>query len=130
MTSILKRLFDNRSSDEKNRDYELYTKRIFPFGEEQKGKVGDLLESMFPTEKRKYLLLHYILFKEELMQEEPMSYDEIATKINKKKLVRITPEFKATMKALTEIDMDIDEHLFFPTGEELREMAIKYLEGE
>lgn len=130
MSSFMKRLFDNRSKDEKKRDYDLYTKRIFPFGDEQKEKVGDLLETMFPTETRRYLLLHYILIKEELMQEEPMSYDEIATKINRKKLVRITPEFKATVKALTEIDRAIDENLKYPGAEELRELARKYLEVE
>ena len=127
MPSVIQRMFDNRSKDEKERDYDAFSQRVFPFGDEQKNKVGDLLETLFPKEKRKYLLLHYILIKDPLTLNEKDDYELIEKKANKRKVVKITPEFKATIKALVLADLAIDEKLNYPTPEELLEESKKYL---
>ena len=127
MPSVIQRMFDNRSKDEKERDYDAFSQRVFPFGDEQKNKVGDLLETLFPKEKRKYLLLHYILIKDPLTLNEKDDYELIEKKANKRKVVKITPEFKATIKALVLADLAIDENLNYPTPEELLEESKKYL---
>ena len=127
MPSVIQRMFDNRSKDEKERDYDAFSQRVFPFGDEQKNKVGDLLETLFPKEKRKYLLLHYILIKDPLTLNEKDDYELIEKKANKRKVVKITPEFKAIIKALVLADLAIDEKLNYPTPEELLEESKKYL---
>lgn len=127
MPSVIQRMFDNRSKDEKERDYDTFSQRVFPFGDEQKNKVGDLLETLFPKEKRKYLLLHYILIKDPLTLNEKDDYELIEKKANKRKVVKITPEFKAAIKALVLADLAIDENLNYPTPEELLEESKKYL---
>jgi hypothetical protein len=127
MPSVIQRMFDNRSKDEKERDYDAFSQRVFPFGDEQKNKVGDLLETLFPKEKRKYLLLHYILIKDPLTLNEKDDYELIEKKANKRKVVKITPEFKAAIKALVLADLAIDENLNYPTPEELLEESKKYL---
>lgn len=127
MPSVIQRMFDNRSKEEKERDYDAFSQRVFPFGDEQKNKVGDLLEVLFPKEKRKYLLLHYILIKDPLTLNEKDDYELIEKKANKRKVVKITPEFKAAIKALVLADLAIDEKLNYPTPEELLEESKKYL---
>lgn len=76
MASLISRMFDSRSKDEKERDYELYSQRIFPFGEAQKEKIGDLLVALNPKEKRHYLMLHYILLKDSVTGPESKGYAE------------------------------------------------------
>ena len=127
MPSVIQRMFDNRSKEEKERDYDAFSQRVFPFGDEQKNKVGDLLEVLFPKEKRKYLLLHYILIKDPLTLNEKDDYELIEKKANKRKVVKITPEFKAAIKALVLADLAIDEKLIYPMPEELLEESKKYL---
>ena len=127
MPSVIQRMFDNRSKEEKERDYDAFSQRVFPFGDEQKNKVGDLLEVLFPKEKRKYLLLHYILIKDPLTLNEKDDYELIEKKANKRKVVIITPEFKAAIKALVLADLAIDEKLIYPMPEELLEESKKYL---
>ena len=127
MPSVIQRMFDNRSKEEKERDYDAFSQRVFPFGDEQKNKVGDLLEVLFPKEKRKYLLLHYILIKDPLTLNEKDDYELIEKKANKRKVVKITPEFKAAIKALVLANLAIDEKLIYPMPEELLEESKKYL---
>lgn len=127
MPSVIQRMFDNRSKDEKERDYDAFSQRVFPFGDDQKNKIGELLETLFPKEKRKYLLLHYILIKDPLTLNENDDYELVEKKANKRKVVKITPEFKAVIKALVLADLAIDETLNYPTPEELLEESKKYL---
>lgn len=127
MPSVIQRMFDNRSKEEKQRDYDSFSLRVFPYGDAQKDKIGELLETLFPKEKRKYLLLHYILIKDPLTLNDKDDYDAIEKKANKRKVVKITPEFKAVIKALVTADLAIDENLNYPTPEELLEESKKYL---
>ncbi|MDF2523958.1 MAG: hypothetical protein K0R31_1599, partial [Clostridiales bacterium] len=61
MAGIMGRFFDFRSKEEKARSYEAYSKRIFPYGDDQKDRVSELLAELFPKEKQKNLMMHYIL---------------------------------------------------------------------
>lgn len=123
MSSILGNLFDFRSKEEKARSYEAYSKRIFPYGEEQKNAVSELLASLFPNENPKYLLMYYILIKQGMTEEEALDFDTAAKKAVKCKLLTFTPEIKAGMKALLKIDLTINEKLEYPSIEELRDAA-------
>lgn len=130
MASLISRMFDSRSKDEKERDYELYSQRIFPFGEAQKEKIGDLLVALNPKEKRHYLMLHYILLKDSVTGPESKGYAEESRKLEKKKLVKITPEFRQQVKILMELDQKVDETLQYPTAEELSVLVDQALAEE
>lgn len=123
MASIISRMFDGRSKEEKDRDYEVYAKRIFPFGEEQKEKVGDLLTALFPKEKRHSLMLHYILLKDSVSGPDSKGYEAEARKMEKKKVVKITPQFQTAVKILMELDLQMTGELRYPTVEEFRQMV-------
>lgn len=123
MSSILRGIFDFRSKEEKERSYEAYSKRIFPYGDEQKNKVSELLAALFPAQKQQYLIMHYILIKQGMTEDEPMDFETAATKAAKYRLVPVTAELQAAMHALINIDMVIDEKLEYPSLEELRTAA-------
>lgn len=113
-------LFDFRSKEEKARIYEAYVKQIFPYGDSQREKVLGILADMFPKERLKPLMMHYILIKEEMTDENPLDFETAARKVEKKKLVRITPELHTGMQVLLNIDLGIDERLEYPSLEELK----------
>lgn len=120
MAGILGSIFDFRSKEEKARSYEAYSKRIFPYGDEQKEKVSEILAALFPKEKEKYLIMHYILIKQGMTEEEPMDFDKAAAKAAKYRLLPITPELQASMRALLNVDFAINEELEYPSIEEFR----------
>lgn len=129
MSSIISRMFDSRSKEEKDRDYEVYSKRIFPFGEVQKEKVGDLLSALFPKEKRHSLMLHYILLKDNVSGPDSKGYEAEARKMEKKKVVKITPQFQAAVKILMDLDLQMDEQLQYPDVEKFRQMVEEKVEA-
>lgn len=109
------------SKEDKERKYEAYSKKIFPYGDEQRKKVSALLSETFPEEKLKYLMMHYILIKECMIGEEKLDFDTAARKIAKKKIIRITPELEKGIHAILEADLSIDEKLEYPLAEDLLE---------
>ena len=119
MAGILSSIFDFRSKEEKARCYEAYCKRIFPYGDSQKSAVTELITALFPGEKQKYLMMHYVLIKQGVTDEEPLDYDIAAMKAEKYKLLPITAELQAGMKILLDKDLIIDEKLEYPSLEEL-----------
>lgn len=119
MSGILGNLFDMSSKEDKQQRYESYSKLIFPYGDGQREKVLELLSQMFPKQKIKYLMLHYILIKEGLVGEEKQSFEEAAAKVAKKKLIRVTPELQEGLYNLLNADLAIDENLEYPPLEEL-----------
>ena len=127
MSNVFGSLFDFRSKDDKKRDYDAYSKRIFPYGDAQREKIAGILTEWFPKEKQKYLMLHYVLVKEGLTAENPVDYQTSAKKIEKRKLVRMTPEFRAGIHALLDVDLAIDETLTYPSLEELKDIARNYI---
>lgn len=113
-------LFDLRSKEDKERDLEVYTNMIFPFGDEHKEKVYNILEELLPKQNQKYLRMHYILLKEAMIGEEKLSYEEATKKIAKQTLVKTTEELKVLVKALLEIDLTMDENLIYPSATQIR----------
>lgn len=121
MSNILRGLFDFRSKEEKARSYEAYSKRIFPYGDEQREKVTELLVALFPDLKRQYLSMYYILIKEGMTEKEQKDFEAAEKKAAKYRLLPKKPELKAAVKVLLDIDFAIDENLEYPTVEELRD---------
>lgn len=112
--NIIKRLFDNRSKEEKERDFDMYSSHIFPFGDEQKKAVRNILSSAFPKTKAHYLMMHYILIKQEYLDGSGNSLEQSCKNIEKKKIVKITPEIKTLVRQLLPIDLQITEELSYP----------------
>lgn len=108
------------SKEERQRKYEAYSKRIFPYGDKQREKISFFLSELFPEEKLKYLLLHYILIKESVVGEEQLDIQTAAKKIAKKKIIKVTKEMQELMIALLKVDLTIDESLKYPSIEELK----------
>jgi hypothetical protein len=127
MSGIIDNLFNFRSKEEKARNYESYSKRIFPYGDTQKERISDLLTALFPELNPKHVLMYYILIKEGMTEETPLEFETAAAKIAKYSLVRITPELKAGVQALLNIDLSINEELKYPSSEELRAASTNIL---
>jgi hypothetical protein len=118
MSSVLGNLFDFRSKEEKKRIYEEYSKRIFPYGDAQKERVGEILAEMFPKENPRYVLMHYILVKEGMTGENPLDFKAAVKKV-KGSPIRKTGHLEPGIHALLKVDLNIDENLNYPTTEEL-----------
>jgi hypothetical protein len=122
MSSVLGNLFDFRSKEEKARTYEAYAKMIFPYGDAQKERVGELLAELFPNQNSNYVLMHYILIKEGMIGEAPLDFKAAAKKVKGSPL-RKTAELEPGIHALLKVDLTIDENLEYPSIEELRASA-------
>lgn len=70
-------------------------------------------------------MMHYLLIKEAMIDSETKDYEKIAADIEKKRLVKLTPELKACVRSLIYTDLGIDENLNYPTPEELKAKALK-----
>lgn len=114
-----------KSKEEREREYQEYTKKLFPYGEQQRQKVQDLIYALTDKKSGAQLMFHYILIKEAMIESEKKDYEEIASKVEKKKLHKLTPELKACIRILIYIDLDMDESLNYPTPEELKAKAGK-----
>ncbi len=123
MSSIFGKIFDSRSKEEKQRDYEIYSNRIFPYGEKHKEKVFGILAELLPKQNQKYLRMHYILMKEQMVQEEPLTFVEADAKIAKKTLLKTNPSLNSLIKTLLEVDLGIDDTLEYPNIEEIKVKA-------
>lgn len=119
MSNIFSGLFDMRSKEEKQKQYEAYSKLIFPYGEAQRDKVQALLADMFPKQRLKYLMMHYILIKENMIGEKGLSREEAFKIVNKKKMIKVTPELEEGIKKLLAVDLAIDENLQYPLAADL-----------
>lgn len=108
------------SKEERQQKYEAYSKRIFPYGDKQREIISFYLSELFPKEKLKYLLMHYILIKESVIGDEQLDIQMAAKKIGKKKIIRVTPELQELMIALLKADLAIDESLKYPSIIELK----------
>lgn len=119
MSGIFGDLFSFKSKEEKERSYEAYSKRIFPYGDDQKDRIMELLSELFPKENPRYVLMHYILVKQGVTGEDAIGFDEAANKV-KHSPIKATPEIQAGIHALLNVDLSIDENLEYPSIEELR----------
>lgn len=114
-----------KSKEDREKDYQDYVNKIFPYGEAQKQKVQETLAKLINGEKESQLMMHYILIKEAMIDSKAEDYDIIATKIEKKRLVKLTPELKACIRILIYKDLSMDEGLDYPTAQELKAEAAK-----
>lgn len=110
-------MFENLfiSKEERNRKYNDYSRRIFPYGDKQKEKVSSILCELFPHDKLKYLLMHYILVKECVISEGTLNYESAFKKVSKKKLIKVNPNLQRQMIALLKVDLSVDEGLEYPS---------------
>ncbi|MBC8061156.1 MAG: hypothetical protein H7Y18_10865 [Clostridiaceae bacterium] len=127
MSSILSNLLDFRSKEEKSRSFEAYSKKIFPYGDAQKDAISENLAALFPTERQNYLVMYYVLIKEEMTAEDSIDFESAVAKAKKYKLLNFTSKLQAGIKSLLNADFDIDENLQYPTLEELQASATDIL---
>ncbi len=111
------------SKEERNKKYNDYSKRIFPYGAEQKKKVSSILSELFPNEDLQYLLMHYILVKERVIDEGRLDYESAFKKVSKKKIIKITPDLQNKMITLLKADLSVDESLEYPSAEEVKNVS-------
>lgn len=94
-----------KSKEERARIFEEYSKKIFPRGDEQRQWVSEQLSEMFPNEKSRFLMMHYIMIKELMVGDQKLDFETAAKKIEKKKLIRITPELREGIQKIMEQDL-------------------------
>lgn len=123
MLSFLGSMF--KSKEEREKDYQNYFKKIFPYGEPQKQKIQEIINDLINKKYRNQLMMHYVLIKQEMIESENKDYDAIATKIEKKKFVKLTPELKSCIRILIDKDLAMDDSLEYPTAQELKSTATK-----
>lgn len=113
------------SKEEKERYYQEYFKKLFPYGEAQKQKIHDILYSLVKEKYGAQLMMHYLLLKDAMLDSETKDYEKIAASIEKKKLIKLTPELKACVRLLLYKDLEIDGDLNYPAPDELMAQAVK-----
>lgn len=119
--------FNFKSKEEREKEYQDYFHKIFPYGEPQKQKVEELLVNLLKKNKGNQFMMHYILIKEAMIDSEVKDYETIAAGIEKKRFVKLTPELKDCIRILIYKDLAMDESLEYPTVQELKLMAAKKL---
>lgn len=123
MAGIFGKMFDMRSKEEKQRDFEAFSKRIFPYGDTHREKISEILSGLYPKTNIKYLRMYYILLKDEMTGENAVDFETAVKKLAKKSVVKVTPELNASLHALLLADLETDENLNYPSVEELRKTA-------
>lgn len=123
MAGFFSSMFDMRSKEEKQKDYEAYSKKIFPYGDPHREKVSEILSALYPKTNIKYLIMYYILLKDETTGDNAVDFETAAKKLIKKSLVKVTPELNADLHALLLADYEIDQNLNYPSIDELRSTA-------
>ena len=123
MMNIFEGLF--QSKEERERRSQEYSKKIFPYGEGQRQKIKDILYALAGKKNGAQLMMHYLLIKEAMIDSETKDYEAIAARIEKKKLIKLTPELRACVRLLIYKDLEADESLNYPTPEELKAQAAK-----
>lgn len=96
---------------------------LFPYGDRQKQKVQDILYALVKKKDRAQLMMHYVLIKEGMIDSETKDYEEVASEVEKKKFIKLTPELKECVRILINKDLSMDETLNYPTPEELKANA-------
>lgn len=114
-----------QSKEEQERKYQEYFRKIFPYGEEQRQKIKDILYALAGKKNGVQLMMHYLLIKEAMINSESKDYEAIAATIEKKKLIKLTPELRACVRLLIYKDLEADENLKYPTPDELKAQAAK-----
>lgn len=110
-----------RSKEEREQEFTDFSKRIFPYGEAQKDRIGQFLHELFPQEDRQCLMVYYVSIKDEMTKRVAKSFEAAAESQMRTSVVRITPELISGVRALIMADQEVGEDLNYPTIKELRE---------
>lgn len=116
-----------KSKEEREKEYQEYFKRIFPYGEPQRQMIHEILAKLNNGKQENQLMMHYILIKEAMIDAEIKDYEAIAAKIEKQRIVKLTPELKACIRILIYEDLAMDEALAYPTAQDLKAEAANTL---
>ena len=115
--------FNFKSKEEREKEYQEYFKKIFPYGEAQRQRVLEILARLNNGNQEKQLMMHYVLIKEAMTDSEIKDYEAITAKIEKKRIVKLTPGLKDCIRILIYKDLAMDESLNYPTAQELKAEA-------
>lgn len=110
-----------RSKEEQEQEFTDFSKRIFPYGEAQKDRIGQLLHELFPQEDRQCLMVYYVSIRDEMTKRAAKSFEAAAESQMRTSVVRITPELISGVRALITADQEVGEDLNYPAIQELRE---------
>lgn len=108
-----------KSKEEREREYQEYVRKIFPFGDSQKEAVQTLLKEIIPEENATDLLMYYIQLKEKIADHPSMTLFEADSSLPKRAIRPRTVHGQPRIFALMEADQKIDESLTYPTAQEL-----------
>ena len=67
--------FTYKSKEEREKEYQDYFHKIFPYGELQKQKVEDILVDLSHKNQGNQFMMHYILIKEAMIDSEDKNYE-------------------------------------------------------
>lgn len=100
-------IFDFRSGEERERDYRAFKRRVFPGGEQQKERITGLLKKKLPGEDITCLLMFYITVKNNMLDEDGMSFEEAVKESTRKmSVIRVTPQvLQAVQEVMAEDTM-------------------------
>lgn len=73
-------MFDFRTREEKERDFDAFYKKVFPGGEEQRKRVKKQVEGEFPGREGAYVFTFYLSVKELLLDDRELGFWEAAGK--------------------------------------------------
>ena len=115
--------FEYKSKKEREKEYQEYFHKLFPYGEPQKQKVQELLIELIRKKQGNQLMMHYVLIKEAMIDSEDRDYEAIAARVEKGRYVKLNSELKDCIRILIYKDLAMDESLNYPTANELKAMA-------
>lgn len=124
MAGLFGKIFDTRTKEDKQRDFEKYTNMIFPYGEEQRNQIFELLDQLFPKLNQKYLRMHYIIVKEQMIGESKLSFEEACDEIKKKTLIKTNENINQVLKELLNVDISINEKLEYPSSKDIMDRSL------
>lgn len=99
-------LFDFRTKEEKERDFDAFCKKVLPGGEEQKKRIRERLSAEFPGKDGTYIFMFYLSVKELLLEDENRDFWKAArTAARRLTAVRLDGEELERVRRVMEEDM-------------------------
>lgn len=121
-----------KSKSTRERDAKEYEAWAFPFGEEQKEKITQILHDLLPKEETAIAMVCYLTAKEiisrvhqiyNIAAHREFAYKSISNDLKRYKRMFKPRETAYLYCALALIDMDITRELNYPTTDEIRSFA-------
>ncbi|MEY8338655.1 hypothetical protein AALB16_11660 [Lachnospiraceae bacterium 62-35] len=115
-----------KSREEREKEYQEYTKKIFPYGDSQKKAVQALLKEILPKEDQTGLLMYFIQLKELLIDNPAYTPVQADASLPRRALRPRSIQGMMQIFALLDADINIDSCLSYPSSQELAEKADRY----